>query len=84
MMRGDLIELCIKQQEENVFAAGLVAFCRHIEDSLHEIGVQLISNDRHPIFSKNPLQAITRFQWVARAVQDKYGEELERRRRKSA
>ncbi|MCZ6836119.1 MAG: PilZ domain-containing protein, partial [Planctomycetota bacterium] len=80
MIRGELVEVCISQTDEPLYAAGLVAFCRHIEGDMHEIGVQLISNDSKPIISENPLQAINRLNWVARAVQDRYGEDSARRK----
>jgi len=80
MVRGDLVEIRLEQPGGHLYVAGLVAFCRHIEPGVYEIGIQLINNAAEPIISADPHAAIARLNWVARAVQNKYGDGLAQRK----
>lgn len=69
LSRGDAIEITIHSQNKSLlYVAGLVAFCRHIEGPVHEIGVQLTAHSKEPIFSINPKTAVHQHGWLAEAL----------------
>ena len=78
--RGDLVGLARRQGDVPRHLAGMVAFCRHVEGSIHEVGVQVVDHARQPIFLHNPAAAIRELEWMAQAVQEKYGKGLDDRR----
>lgn len=80
IVRGDLVEIAFPQKDGTIYAVGLVAFCRHIEGDVHEVGIQVISNDRKPIISKDPVRAMEKTNWIARIINDKYGSDLDVRK----
>lgn len=80
MIRGDLIEASVTQNEGERFYAGLISFCRHITDDIYEIGVQIIDQDDQPIFSQDPLKAIKGLNWINEVIQERHGDSYEPRR----
>lgn len=62
------IELSIPGKP-TLYLAGLVAFCRHVEGAIHDVGVQLFSHSRQPLLSENPIAAIRNLDWVADALE---------------
>ena len=56
-------------EEPKLYVAGVVAFCRHVEGAIHEVGVQLFTHSRQPILSDDPISAIRNLDWVAQALQ---------------
>ena len=73
LVRGDLVEVSIRQGDKPLYAAGVVAFCRHIDGAIYEVGVQLADQAKQPIFARNPAAAIEELDWFAQAVRAKYG-----------
>ncbi len=55
--------------EPALYIAGVVAFCRHAEGAIYEIGVQLFMHSKRPILSDDPINAIRSLDWVAQALQ---------------
>ncbi len=47
--RGELVELVFDHDGEQKYTAGLVASCRHVVGSVHEIGIQVIQRSYDPI-----------------------------------
>ena len=80
MIRGDLIEASVTQNEGERFYAGLISFCRHITDDIYEIGVQIIDQDDQPIFSQDPYKAIKGLNWINEVIQERHGDSYEPRR----
>ena len=80
MIRGDLIEASVTQNEGERFYAGLISFCRHITDDIYEIGVQIIDQDDQPIFSQDPLKAVKGLNWINEVIQERHGDSYESRR----
>jgi diguanylate cyclase (GGDEF)-like protein len=71
LCRGDAVEVCIQTHgSAKLYTAGLVAFCRHVEDNVYEIGVQFTAHSRQPIFSANPEEAAASRAWLAKAIQE--------------
>jgi hypothetical protein len=70
MARGDLVEVEFERDGDHVFIAGLVAFSRHVEDAIHEVGVQLFQRSERPILSSGPNSAFLEAEWAARAIND--------------
>ena len=70
MVRGEPVEVVLDRGASKLFVAGLVTFCKHIDGSIHEVGVQFVAHSVTPILSgasAEPLQ----HDWVARALQSK-------------
>jgi len=80
LIRGDLVEVTIRQGDVARHLAGMVAFCRHVEGSIHELGVQVVDHAKQPIFLHDPAAAIRDLEWMAQAVGEKYGADLDDRR----
>ncbi len=69
MVRGQPAEIAILiGNESRLFVAGVVAFCRHIEGVVHDVGLQLFMHSKQPILSNNPEEAIRNLDWVAHAL----------------
>ncbi len=69
MRRGQPAEIAILVDDEpRLFVAGVVAFCRHVEGAIHEIGLQLFTHSKEPILSRDPISAIRNLDWVAVAL----------------
>lgn len=67
--RGEPIEVAIHSFKEGaLYVAGVVAYCRHVEGSIHEVGVQLFAHGRVPVLSSDPISAIQNLDWVASAL----------------
>ena len=79
MIRGDLIEASVPQNEGERFYAGLISFCRHITDDVYEIGVQVIDQADQPIFSHNPSKAVKELNWMYEVIQERHGDSYESR-----
>ncbi|MCB9849443.1 MAG: HDOD domain-containing protein [Phycisphaerales bacterium] len=70
VMRGQPIEVAIPVKgKPTLYVAGVVAFCRHAEGMIHEVGVQLFAHSNEPILSCDPISAIRNQDWVANALQ---------------
>ena len=71
MSRGQSIEVEIHadSRETRFFVAGIVAFCRHVNGAIYEVGVQLFTHSKKPILSQDPISAIRNLNWVAQALQ---------------
>ncbi len=69
LLRGQPVEVVVLMNgEPRLFVAGVVAFCRHIEGVIHEVGLQLFTHAKHPILSSDPISAIRNLDWVASAL----------------
>ncbi|MCH8151240.1 MAG: HDOD domain-containing protein [Planctomycetes bacterium] len=71
MIRGEPVEVALQQEDEHsnmLYVAGLVAFCRHVEGRIYEVGIQLLAQAKDPIFSRDPSSAAQRFDWVVAAL----------------
>ncbi len=53
-----------------LYVAGIVAFCRHIEGCVYDVGLQLFTHSKQPILSEDPITAIRNLDWVARALKE--------------
>ncbi|MHC4611074.1 MAG: sensor domain-containing diguanylate cyclase, partial [Planctomycetota bacterium] len=49
LIRGEPVEIVLSAGASQQFLAGLVAFCRHIEGSIHELGVQFVIHSVTPV-----------------------------------
>ncbi len=69
LVRGEAVEVAIHSQGKSLlYVAGLVAFCRHVEGPVHDIGIQLTAHGKEPIFSSNPKAAVNHYRWLAEAL----------------
>ena len=73
LVRGDLVEIALHHETSTLYVAGVVAFCRHVEQTIHEVGVQLVNYSRQPIFSHNPAAAIRDADWLTQSVKERLG-----------
>lgn len=71
MVRGEAVEVELDRGNGKLFVAGLVAFCRHIDNRIHELGVQFVTHSVEPILSGDPGEALQTFDWVSRATSEK-------------
>jgi hypothetical protein len=68
MVRGQPAEVAILDGDHpKLFVAGLVAFCRHIEGVVYEVGLQLFTHSEQPILSRDPVSASRNLDWLAGA-----------------
>lgn len=68
--RGHAVEVALLVDgEPRLYVAGIVAFCRHVEDVVHEMGLQLFTHSKSPILSQDPASAIRNLDWVAAALE---------------
>ncbi len=68
LQRGDLVEIYLELNGEAQYLAGLVAFCRVVEDRVHELGVQIFDLAHTPILSGDLDRALEELDWAARAA----------------
>ncbi|HUU85597.1 MAG TPA: GGDEF domain-containing protein [Phycisphaerae bacterium] len=68
LVRGEPVEVVLGTDRSQLFLAGLVSFCRHIDATVHEIGIQFVVHSVTPIISGNPPDALQKYDWVAQAV----------------
>jgi hypothetical protein len=71
MMRGEAVEVVLERGDSELFLAGLVAFCRPIQGSIHEVGIQFVTHSLSPIISEVLPRAISEHDWIARAFEAK-------------
>jgi len=71
MVRGEPGEVVLNQGTSKLFLAGLVAFCRHIDGRIHEIGLQFVSHSVTPIISGDGAATARTHSWVERALDAK-------------
>ena len=67
MIRGEPVEVVLDRGASQLFLAGLVTFCRHIDRTLHEVGIQFVSHSVSPIISNDAAGALHKHEWVNRA-----------------
>lgn len=77
MARGEAVEVMLDKGTSKFFLAGMVAFCRQIEGTIHEVGVQFVAHSVKPIISGDISKALQRHDWVAQAVDAKRKGKLE-------
>ncbi len=71
LARGEAVEIELTKVDSRLFLAGLVSFCRRVEKSIYEVGVQFVTLSVSPIFSADDTSADEQPDWVAQAVQAK-------------
>lgn len=54
--------------QPRLYIAGLVAYSRHVEQVVHETGLQIFLHAKEPILSRDPISAIRNLNWVANAI----------------
>jgi len=75
LARGEAVEVALRGAgPASLHVAGLVAFCRHVEGDIHEIGIQFTARANEPIFAGDPPNAIKKFTWLASAIQGAGGQ----------
>jgi diguanylate cyclase (GGDEF)-like protein len=68
MVRGEPVEVELEKDTSKLYLAGLVTFCRHIKNRIHEIGVQFVTHSVAPVISDDPAAAAEKIGWVAQAL----------------
>lgn len=72
LVRGEPVEVTITPHGKPfLYVAGTVAFCRHIEGVIYELGIQFAAHSKQPIFSRDPAGAVESLGWLAQALQEK-------------
>jgi diguanylate cyclase (GGDEF)-like protein len=79
MVRGEAVEVVLETRNSKLYLAGLVAFGRHLEGAVHEVGVQFVTHSVTPIISGDASEAMAKYDWVARALSAKQEGKLEHR-----
>lgn len=79
MVRGEPVEVVLGTGNSKLFLAGLIAFCRHIDARIHEVGVQFVSHSVTPIISGDTEGALHEHDWIAQALSAKRRGKLELR-----
>ncbi len=67
MVRGEAAEVVLSRNGRELFLAGLVAFCRHIERGVHEVGIQFVTHSVAPVLSGDSA-APRKLDWVAQSL----------------
>jgi len=78
MIRGEPVEVVIEQEGGSgvsFYLGGLVAFCRHVQDGIYDVGVQLVVQGREPILSREGGSADDHLDWVLEALRASHGTE---------
>ncbi|MHC4416701.1 MAG: diguanylate cyclase, partial [Planctomycetota bacterium] len=78
MIRGEPVEVIIEQEDasgSSLYLGGLVAFCRHVQDGVYDVGVQLVVQGREPILSGEGGSADDQLDWVLEALRASHGTE---------
>lgn len=47
-MPGEIVEVKVEIDDQAKFLCGVIVFCRHVEGSVHDVGVQLYQSSREP------------------------------------
>ena len=71
MVRAEAVEVVMRKEDSQLFLAGLVTFCRHIEGGIHEVGVQFVMHSVAPIISGSGTESALKIDWIANAVDAK-------------
>ena len=77
MARGEAVEVVLDRHASKHFFAGLVSFCRRIDGTMHEVGVQFVLHSVTSIISEDPSEALRTYDWVAQALSAKQNGGLE-------
>jgi hypothetical protein len=56
LVRGEPVEVVIEGEDSKIFLPGLVAFCRHIEGSIYDVGVQVVKHSTIPSLPQDESQ----------------------------
>ncbi|MHC4082748.1 MAG: HDOD domain-containing protein [Planctomycetota bacterium] len=78
MIRGEPVEVVIEQEGGSgvsFYLGGLVAFCRHVQGGIYEVGVQLVVQGREPILSREAGSSDDHLDWVLEALRASHGTE---------
>lgn len=67
-VRGEAVEVILGQAPKKTHLAGLVTFCRRINDRIYEVGMQFTTHSVDPIISGDGAEALQKYDWVAQAV----------------
>ena len=70
-VRGEPIEISVTKRiggPSSLHVAGLVAFCRHAEQGIYEIGIQIVNQGITSLFDAKNLKATLAISWVAKAL----------------
>ena len=73
MTRGEPAEVVIQQDDEDkppLYVGGIVAFCRHIEGGVYEVGIQLLAQGKSPILPRQPAPTGGDLHWAVKAFRD--------------
>jgi diguanylate cyclase (GGDEF)-like protein len=76
MIRGEPVEVVIEPEDQSgapFYLGGLVAFCRHIEGGIYEVGIQLVAQGREPILSGDAESPDKHLDWVLEALRASHG-----------
>jgi diguanylate cyclase (GGDEF)-like protein len=80
LVRGDVVEVALTIDDQTMHLAGLVSFCRHIDGSIHEVGVQVVQSSPEPIIIGNQEDAIRGLGWVAEALGRRWSDQEPKRK----
>lgn len=73
---GEPIEVALTLPDRPpMYVAGITTFCRYAGRGYHEVGVSLRAAGDDPVFSKNPILALDRVEWlrVSQRAVSEYG-----------
>jgi hypothetical protein len=76
MIRGEPVEVIVGREGkpgDSFHLGGLVAFCRHVEGGIYEIGIQLVSQGREPILCRDAGSPDKHLDWVLEALRASHG-----------
>jgi diguanylate cyclase (GGDEF)-like protein len=73
LQRGNVVEAIIEGDGRTMHVGGVVAFCRHVVGTIHEVGVQSFQRDTGPILDRSG-EALSDLDWVARFLGPPPGE----------
>jgi len=73
--RSEAVEIALDQVHGRQFLAGLISFCREVEENCFDIGMQFIRCSLSPIISGNVNQALKEYDWLAQALAAKRSHE---------
>ncbi|MHC5022361.1 MAG: HDOD domain-containing protein [Planctomycetota bacterium] len=73
--KGDILEIRVDSDAEPTFIAGVVAFCRHLGGSIHELGLQLLQHAREQILSGDPARTARNLEMFHRTIRDRARDE---------
>jgi hypothetical protein len=69
LARGQAVEVALLVDgQPRFYTAGVVAFSRHVEGAVHEVGLQLFAHGDEPILSQDPIAARRNMDWVRGVV----------------